>query len=183
MQNPEGWDDYVGNPQGTARAGLLQLIPTLQLPPAGSVGTGPVTVSPTINTPPGGTMSTTITAPALPNASGYYMLPPRTYDDGRNDVLKTLALVGLGAGLVVGAWWMLKGRTMNPALQGQLGLVAGGQQIPLSALSSLSMLTQPQTAAPKLRVLESLVANPSLGRNSAAPQLVDAVSRAISGIL
>ena len=36
MQNPEGWDSYVGNPAGTARAGLQQLVPNIQLPAPGT---------------------------------------------------------------------------------------------------------------------------------------------------
>lgn len=32
MANPEGWDSFVGNPAGTARAGLQQLMPGVQLP-------------------------------------------------------------------------------------------------------------------------------------------------------
>lgn len=35
LQNPEGWDQYVGNPSGTARAGIQQLMPGAALPPAG----------------------------------------------------------------------------------------------------------------------------------------------------
>ncbi len=35
MQNPEGWDAYVGNPAGTARAGLKKLMPNTPLPAPG----------------------------------------------------------------------------------------------------------------------------------------------------
>lgn len=36
LQNPEGWDQFVGNPEGTARAGLQQAFPGMQLPAAWS---------------------------------------------------------------------------------------------------------------------------------------------------
>lgn len=36
MQNPEGWDEYCGNPAGTARQGLQALIPGVQLPAPGA---------------------------------------------------------------------------------------------------------------------------------------------------
>jgi hypothetical protein len=35
MQNPEAWDSAVGNPTGTARAALQQLLPQVQLPAPG----------------------------------------------------------------------------------------------------------------------------------------------------
>ncbi|MBC7461979.1 MAG: hypothetical protein H7287_11505 [Thermoleophilia bacterium] len=42
MQNPEGWDQFVGNPAGTARAGLTKLFPSVQLPaPGAGVGAMP----------------------------------------------------------------------------------------------------------------------------------------------
>lgn len=44
MQNPEGWDAFVGNPAGTARAGLQKLMPNVQLPPVGAGGTQPATL-------------------------------------------------------------------------------------------------------------------------------------------
>ncbi|MEO6867596.1 MAG: hypothetical protein ABI200_06205 [Gaiellales bacterium] len=40
MQNPEGWDDYVGNPRGTTRAGLQRLMPGVQLPGVGAGNPG-----------------------------------------------------------------------------------------------------------------------------------------------
>lgn len=40
MQNPEGWDAFVGNPTGTARAGLQALAPGIQLPAPGTGNAG-----------------------------------------------------------------------------------------------------------------------------------------------
>jgi hypothetical protein len=95
MQNPEGWDQYVGNPAGTARAGLQQLIPGVQLPPAGSTGGAAST-------------SSGSTTPSLsPTQSPDQVTTPGAIANGQNSLVKTLIWVaaGLGAAFIGYKLW------------------------------------------------------------------------------
>lgn len=102
MQNPEGWDQYVGNPTGTARAGLQQLIPGIQLPGSAAYAGQ------------GGTIDATgvgVTDPAV------------VAGNAKNDLMKTIVWGAVGLGAAIVGYRFLKGRG---AAQAAAKVAAGG---------------------------------------------------------
>lgn len=123
MQNPEGWDSYVGNPAGTARAGLQQLMPNVQLPAPGAGRPGYM---------PDGSAVHGINVPGL---STPLLNPTTGAPEGNGGGLLTGVLVAaavLGIGFL--GWKFLKNRNAGTdaakqavqALAGSDAAIAGG---------------------------------------------------------
>lgn len=105
MQAPEAWDQAVGNPIGTARAGLGTILPGVQLP------------DPT---------STTSQLPAAQAPSTDQQAS--TYANGQNDLMKNIVMAG-GAGILgLLGFRAMKHRkaAAQAAIQGAAAVTAGG---------------------------------------------------------
>jgi hypothetical protein len=116
MQNPEGWDDFVGNQRGTARAGLQQLVPGIQLPAPGQGNSGYL--------PDGSTVSG-VNVPGLSTP----VLDPTTGTPQGEGLVKGLVIAGVVAGVGLLAWKFLKGRGAGGAKEASeavKGLAGGG---------------------------------------------------------
>ncbi|MCW2974524.1 MAG: hypothetical protein JWN72_2797 [Thermoleophilia bacterium] len=97
MQNPEGWDQFVGNAPGTARAGLTKLFPSVQLP---APGTGSGTMPSDSGSIPG------ITTPLLdPGAT-----PVATTAGEGEGIVKALVIGAVVVGVGLLAWHFFKGK-------------------------------------------------------------------------
>lgn len=119
MQNPEGWDEYVGNPVGTARAGLQQLLPGVQFPSASTtVGSSPFVDA------------TADKTAAVSESEG---------------LLKGLVFAGAAVGLGVLGWKVLKGKqagSIKAAEDSVRNLIGQGTRVDyLANLSSLPLQT------------------------------------------
>lgn len=139
MQNPEGWDDYVGNPHGTARAGLQQLMPNVQLPAPGGGTPGYMADG----SPVSGINVPGLSTPLLNPTTG----APQA--GGGEGLVKGLVVAAAVVGVGLIGWKVFKGKKPEglaageafanildkPALGvvGASGVVAGGG--PLSGLS------------------------------------------------
>lgn len=110
LQNPEGWDAYVGNPSGTARAGLQQLMPGVQLP---APGTGT----------PGVAADGTTMTPNIPGVTAPIIDPAGTPADGANQLMKMLVWGAVGVGAAFVGWKFLKNRN---AAKAAVAAVTGG---------------------------------------------------------
>ena len=97
MQNPEGWDAYVGNPAGTARAGLQQLMPGVQLPSPGAGTPGIV---------PGQGRVDGINVPGVTQP----LAGPE--ESAGSGIIKGIVIAAAIAGVGLLAWKFMKGR--NP---------------------------------------------------------------------
>lgn len=121
MQNPEGWDAYVGNTPGTARAGLQQLMPGVQLPAPGAGNGGylpdgsPVSG---INIP--GVSTPITTGPVLDPTTG---MPQASRGEG---LVKGLVFTAAAIGVGLLGWKFLKGRGAAKAAQEAAKVVSGG---------------------------------------------------------
>ncbi|MCW2926288.1 MAG: hypothetical protein JWM86_256 [Thermoleophilia bacterium] len=114
MQNPEGWDAAVGNPAGTARAGLQKLMPGVQLPAVGAGNPG---------TMPDGTSATGLNVP------GVAITQPNGEQTGISGetVVKGLFWGAVAAGVGFLGWKFLKGRSAAKALEA--GAAAGAANL------------------------------------------------------
>ena len=113
MQNPEGWDDYVGNPRGTARAGLAKVLPDAVLPAPGSgVGTMPSDSSRI----PG------ITTPLLdPGAT-----PTRGKASDSEKLVRNVVWGAVAVGVGVLAWKFMKGHGAAAVAKEGAEAIGGG---------------------------------------------------------
>ncbi len=121
MQDPEGWDAVVGNQPGTARAGLQQLMPNVQLPAPGQGNPGYL---------PDGSPVSGVAIPGVstPISSGP-MLDPTTGMPNGSGLMTGLAIAGVVAGIGLIAWKVMKGRGGGDAAkeaQQIMGLAGGG---------------------------------------------------------
>ncbi|MCB0879470.1 MAG: hypothetical protein KDC46_10905, partial [Thermoleophilia bacterium] len=111
MQNPEGWDDVVGNPRGTARAGLQQLIPGVQLPAPGQGNTGYM---------PDGSPVSGVNVPGLSTPTGPVLDPttgmPST-SGGAEGLIKGLVWAGVAVGIGLIGWKLFKGKGSSKATE------------------------------------------------------------------
>lgn len=111
MQAPEAWDELVGNPSGTARAGLQQLIPGIQLPAPGA-GNPQL---PGVGSPQAGS-----TQPGVAPGTS------TSYENGQNDLMKNMVLAGgVGVAGFLG-YRFLKGRAARNAAQAAAAASVGG---------------------------------------------------------
>ena len=121
MQNPEGWDDLVGNPRGTARAGLQQLAPTLQLPAPGMGHPGYLDDG----SPVSGVAIPGVSTPITTQP----MLDPTTGMPTDGGMVKGLAIAAAVVGVGLLAWKFMKGKgggdTAKEAQQ-IMGMASGG---------------------------------------------------------
>jgi hypothetical protein len=153
--NPEGWDSYVGNPQGTARAGLQSA--GMQLPAA---GTTPMASDSQIGATNGQL--------DVPESSGIFgpnmETGPGTEAEG---TVKGMVWAGLGLGAGLIGWKFLKGRG------GSLGGIMGGGDDAARAARSLmggggaagvGVSGGGAGVAPQLSLVDDLV-GPGMGRN------------------
>ena len=116
MQNPEGWDAYVGNPAGTARQGLQALIPGVQLPAPGAGNPGYL--------PDGSTVSG-INVPGLSTP----LLDPTTgQPQGSSNWLMPALMIGAAAigGFFLWRHFKNKNAATDLAKQGVQALTGGG---------------------------------------------------------
>lgn len=108
MANPEWWDSVNGNVPGTARQGLQELMPTIQLPPPGMPGPAYVPGVPSGPTDPQGSF-----APSVPGWSGTPGMLPGAVP-GQTPGLPGWAKAGLGLAAMAGvgllAWKAGRGR-------------------------------------------------------------------------
>ena len=95
MQNPEGWDAYVGNPTGTARAGLTQLVPNIQLPAPGAGTPGQL---------PDGSRVDGINVPGVTQP---LVSPQANAGEG---IVKGIVIAAAVVGVGLLAWKFMKGR-------------------------------------------------------------------------
>jgi hypothetical protein len=120
MQNPEGWDAYVGSPPGTARAGLQQLVPGIQLPAPGQGNPGYMQDGSPVS-------GITIPGVSTPISSGPFLDPttgrPSTEGDG---LVKGLAVAAAAVGVGLLAWKFAKGRGGGKDTEQVARLLAGG---------------------------------------------------------
>ena len=93
MQNPEGWDQFVGNPAGTARAGLQKL--GITPPPVGQ-GTPGIT-------PDGGRVD----GINVPGVTTPLVGPQQSSGEG---LIKGIVIAAAVAGVGLLAWQFMKGR-------------------------------------------------------------------------
>lgn len=93
MQNPEGWDDVVGSPRGTARAGLQQL--GIQPAPAGAGTPGYL--------PDGSTVS----GINVPGLSTPLLAPSGAPATDGNGLVKGIVLAAAAVGVGVLGWKLL----------------------------------------------------------------------------
>jgi hypothetical protein len=121
MQNPEGWDAYVGNPTGTARAGLQQLIPGVQLP---SPGAGTPGVMPD---------GSRVDGVNVPGVTQPLVGPQQSSGEG---LIKGLVIAAAAVGVGLLAWKFIKNRNAakdaaqlltNPDQAKGLAALAGGE--------------------------------------------------------
>jgi hypothetical protein len=121
VQNPEGWDQFVGNPAGTARAGLQQLGFTMA-----PVGQG----TPGI-TPDGGRVD----GINVPGVTTPLVGPQQSSGEG---LIKGIVIAAAVAGVGLLAWKFMKGRNAakdavgllgasDPAAKGLVANLAGGE--------------------------------------------------------
>jgi hypothetical protein len=103
MQAPEAWDQLVGNPVGTARSGLLELLPGVQLPAPGA-GNPQLPVVPGVGTP----------------------TVPTPYENGKNDLMRHVVIAG-GLGLAAFAGFrFLKSKSAQQAAAAAASAAGGG---------------------------------------------------------
>ncbi len=120
MQAPEAWDEMVGNPAGTARAGLQQLIPGIQLP---APGAGNPQLPGVVTGQPGVTQPGAMPSSATP------------YENGQNDLMKNVVMAG-GVGIAgFLGYRFFKGRAARNAAQAaaSAAAAAGGGAAPAVA--------------------------------------------------
>lgn len=113
MQNLEGWDQQWGNQPGTARAGLTQAFPGIQLP-APQQGTPGLTAD--------GRNVSGINVPGVTTPTNGTLVPPG--QEGKA-MMGIVAAVVLGAGALIG-YKVLKNKKAPQALAGAFGGAAGG---------------------------------------------------------
>jgi hypothetical protein len=127
FQNPEGWDDVVGNPAGTARAGLQRLAPGIQLPAPGRGTPGYLPDGSPVSGIQIPGVSTPVTAgPLLDPTTG----SPQAPSEGEG-LLKGAVILGAIAGVGYLAYRFLKGRGGGGGGAGEVGdatrkLLGGG---------------------------------------------------------
>ncbi len=102
LKNPEGWDDFVGNPRGTARMGLQQAFPGIQLPSATGYTTSTTSGTPTANAP--------VAVSQASQAEGII-----------KGIVIAAAVVGVGALI----WHFAKGRSAEKAVESQIKSLIG----------------------------------------------------------
>lgn len=106
MQNPEGWDTFVGNvdvagnPTGRARAGLQQIAPNVQLPAPGAGTPGYMPDG----SPVSGVNVPGLTTPLLGSGGA----PPQAAGEGEG-LVKGLVLAAAAVGVGLLAWKVVKG--------------------------------------------------------------------------
>lgn len=123
MQNPEGWDSYTGDPAvaqprpaGTARAGLQQLIPGVQLPAAGQGNPGYM---------PDGTPASGINVPGLSTP----LLDPATgAPQGDGGMVKMLLFGAAAIGIGLLGWKFMKNRNAQEPMKLAVQGFAGGAE-------------------------------------------------------
>jgi hypothetical protein len=116
MQNPEGWDAYVGNPTGTARAGQQAIAPGIQLPAPGGGHAGYM---------PDGSPVSGINVPGLSTP----VLDPTTgQPQGTGSWLMPALMIGAAAvgGFFLWRHFQNKNGAADLAKQGMQALAGGG---------------------------------------------------------
>jgi hypothetical protein len=119
MQNPEGWDAYVGSPTGTARAGLLQLMPDIQLPAPGQGNPGYMQDGSPVS-------GITIPGVSTPISSGPILDPTTGRPTEGDGLIKGLVFAAAAVGVGLLAWKFMKGRSGANETAQVARLVTGG---------------------------------------------------------